>query len=61
MASTSCLGEFEQEKGLLDRKVEDSAPGRGGHPRRRFRVTSSGIATLKLSRDALLRLWEGLE
>ena len=50
-----------EEKGLLDWEVEEATPGRGGHPRRLFRVTSSGVATLKVSRDALLRLWEGLE
>jgi DNA-binding PadR family transcriptional regulator len=50
-----------EEKGLVEWDVEDATPGRGGHPRRFFRVTSSGVAMLKLSRDALLRLWDGLE
>jgi DNA-binding PadR family transcriptional regulator len=50
-----------EEKGLVEWDVEEGIPERGGHPRRRFRVTSAGIATLKLSRETLLRLWEGLE
>jgi PadR family transcriptional regulator PadR len=50
-----------EEKGFVEWEVEEAIPGRGGHPRRRFRVTSSGIAALKVARDALLQLWEGLE
>ena len=50
-----------EEKGLVEWDVEETIPGRGGHPRRLFRVTRSGIATLKVSRNTLLRLWEGLE
>jgi DNA-binding PadR family transcriptional regulator len=50
-----------EEKGFVEWEVEEATPGRGGHPRRLFRVTSSGIAALKVARDALLRLWEGLE
>ena len=34
---------------------------RGGLPRRRFRVTRQGIATLRASRRTLLSLWAGLE
>lgn len=40
---------------------EEDVPERGGHPRRRFRVTPEGIAVLRESRDALLDLWGGLE
>lgn len=40
---------------------EEDVPERGGHPRRRFRVTAEGIAVLRESRDALLDLWGGLE
>jgi len=50
-----------EEKGFVEWEVEEATPGRGGHPRRLFRVTGSGIAALKVARDALLRLWEGLE
>jgi len=48
-------------KGFVDWEVEEATPGRGGHPRRRFRVTSAGITALQTSRDALFRLWQGLD
>jgi len=40
---------------------EDSTPERGGHPRRLFRVSPAGVELLRLSRDALHRLWSGLD
>ena len=49
------------DKGLVEWDVEDGTPERGGHPRRRFRVTPDGVAALQLSRDTLLRLWDGLD
>ena len=50
-----------EDKGLVDWEVEEATPERGGHPRRRFRVTAAGLASLRVSRDALLRLWDGLD
>jgi PadR family transcriptional regulator PadR len=50
-----------EDKGFVEWEVEDATPGRGGHPRRRFRVTPEGVSALKVSRDALHRLWHGLE
>jgi PadR family transcriptional regulator PadR len=49
------------DKGLLAWEIEDGTPVRGGHPRRRFRVTAHGIAALRLSRETLHRLWDGLD
>jgi len=49
------------EKGLVEWTVEDATPERGGHPRRRFRVTAFGVAALRASRDTLHRLWHGLD
>jgi len=48
-------------KGMVEWDVEDTTPARGGHPRRRFRVTASGVSALRLSRDTLHRLWDGLD
>jgi len=48
-------------KGMVEWDVEGATPARGGHPRRRFRVTARGIAALRLSRDTLHRLWDGLD
>ena len=36
-------------------------PERGGHPMRRFQLTSRGLAELKASRQTLLRFWDGFE
>ena len=49
------------DKGFLDWEVESSTPERGGIPRRRFRVTRSGLATLRRSYGALRTLARGLE
>ena len=48
-------------KELLEGDVEEATPDRGGHPRRRFRVTPEGITALRASRDALYHLWQGLD
>ena len=48
-------------KQFIEWEVEEPTPGRGGHPRRRFRVTAHGITALQHSRDALFRLWQGLD
>jgi PadR family transcriptional regulator PadR len=50
-----------ETKGLVAWALEDGAPERGGHPRRRFTVTAQGAQALHESRAALLKLWEGLE
>lgn len=50
-----------EEKGFVVWGVEQPTPGRGGHPRRLFRVTRRGLAALRASRDALFRLWDGLD
>ncbi len=50
-------------KGLLEWESEDShpIPERGGAPMRRFRVTAEGRRALRVSREALLNLWDGIE
>lgn len=50
-------------KGLVEWEVEDSnpIPERGGAPMRRFRTTAEGRRALRLSRKALLNLWDGIE
>ena len=50
-----------EQKGLVAWKVEGATPDRGGHPRRRFRVTPAGVAALRSSREALFSLWHGLD
>jgi DNA-binding PadR family transcriptional regulator len=50
-----------EAKGWVRWSVEDATPERGGHPKRLFRVTGGGLERLRTSREALLRLWSGLE
>lgn len=50
-----------EQKELLAWDIEMEVPKRGGHPRRRFRVTPHGIEALQASRRILLELWSGLE
>ena len=49
-------------KGYLEWDVEETdADGkRGGYPMRRFRVTDLGLEALRVSRSALLELWDGV-
>ena len=48
-------------KGYVTWSTEASTPERGGHPRRLFNVTPVGVEVLRTSREALTRLWDGLE
>ena len=50
-----------KEKRYVHWEIEDDAPKRGGHPRRRFSVTEDGVAALKASRETLMELWVGLD
>lgn len=48
-------------KGFLDWDTEEAAPSRGGIPRRRFCVSTAGLAELRRSWKALSNLTEGLD
>lgn len=48
-------------KGYLSWTTEETTPERGGHPRRLFSVTPAGVEALRNSREALFRLWDGLD
>jgi PadR family transcriptional regulator PadR len=49
-----------ESKGLLEWDVEDGSPARGGHPRRRFVLTQTGLEALREVRGRLLSLWTGV-
>jgi len=49
------------QKGFVAYTVEDAGPERGGHPRRRFEVTSSGRAALRDYQRAVRNLSVGIE
>jgi len=50
-----------EAKGMVEWTTEASTPERGGHPRRLFRVTTTGVEALRASCQTLVRLWDGLE
>ncbi|MGE0440229.1 MAG: PadR family transcriptional regulator [Gemmatimonadales bacterium] len=47
-------------KGLVGSTYRPPDPETGGKPRRHFRVERAGRAALTRSRNALLRMWEGV-
>ena len=49
------------EKGLLDTKVGEPTPGRGGRPRRYLSVTPDGLASVRKAQQAWTSLWDGLD
>ena len=49
------------KKGYLNWTAQSSTDVRGGLPQRYFKVTPEGVTELQKSRDALLRLWRGLD
>lgn len=50
-----------QEKGVIESRLADPEPGRGGRRKRYLSVTPTGQEALRLARSTWIRLWEGLE
>jgi len=50
-----------ERKGYLRSRMGDPDPRRGGRPKRFVEVTPEGVRALAEHRDALLRVWEGLD
>jgi DNA-binding PadR family transcriptional regulator len=50
-----------EEKGLVTSRLADSTPERGGRGKRIYEVNTATRRVLQESRDALLRMWDGLE
>jgi DNA-binding PadR family transcriptional regulator len=50
-----------ERKGYLISRMGDPDLARGGRPKRFVEVTPEGIRALSEHREALLRVWEGLE
>lgn len=49
-----------QKKGLLRSNLGEATPERGGRAKRYFRVTSTGLRTVRETKQSLVRLWRGL-
>ena len=50
-----------ERKGLLESRLADPSPTRGGRRKRYVSVTNAGLAALRKSRWALMELWQDLE
>ena len=50
-----------ESKGCLRSRLGEPLPERGGRARRYFSVTPVAVRALRESRQALLRLWRGLD
>jgi DNA-binding PadR family transcriptional regulator len=50
-----------ESKGLIETWRGDPTPERGGRPKRFVRVTRDGLDALRDVRQALLKLWRGIE
>ena len=50
-----------EDKGLLASRLDAATPERGGHPRRFFTVTGSGLKQLRHSLAMLAKMRAGLE
>ncbi len=50
-----------EKKGYLTWEARVAEGGRSGLPQRHFRVTPAGLDELRRAREALTRLWRGLD
>lgn len=50
-----------ERKGLITSRVGEPEPGRGGRPKRFVCITPEGLRVVKGVREAMLRLWSGIE
>ena len=49
-----------EKKGLVDSRMSDPTPVRGGKAKRVFTLTAPGVRGLESTRRAMNRLWDGL-
>jgi DNA-binding PadR family transcriptional regulator len=50
-----------ETRGHVRSWLSDPLPERGGRARKHFRITPSGAAALRSAREAMARMWKGLE
>jgi len=49
-----------QKKGFVSSHLGEATPERGGRAKRYFRVTATGLRTVRETKQSLTRLWQGL-
>ena len=50
-----------EAKGLIRSRLADPTPERGGRAKRYYTVTAAGVRQLHEARQALTRMWDGLD
>ena len=50
-----------ERKGYVNSRMSDPTPQRGGRAKRYFKLRPAGAAALARSRDALTRMWAGVD
>ena len=50
-----------EKRGLVSSRMGDPTPERGGKAKRYFKVEPPAIERIRDSKDALVRMWDGLE
>lgn len=50
-----------ERKGLLTSDIRTADPEEGGRERRYYAITPKGLSRMAEARDALMRLWDGIE
>jgi PadR family transcriptional regulator, regulatory protein PadR len=48
------------ERGLVETKLGDPTPERGGRAKKYFRITAKGVREVRSAKQSLLKLWKGL-
>lgn len=49
-----------EEQGLVESEERPAQGGRGGRPRRVFRLTSAGWEAMEAARSAMSKMWKGV-
>lgn len=50
-----------ESKGVIESRLADPEPGRGGRRKRLMTVTPEGVAALSRTRQEWMSLWEGMD
>jgi len=56
----AALDRLERQE-LIESWLSEPIPERGGRARKHFRLLPDGVTALEAERDAMRRMWEGLE
>lgn len=61
VAATYAALDRLEDRGLALFRLSDPTPERGGRRKKLFRLTGRGSAAARSARDALIRMWEGVD